>query len=64
VNKTQKKNNPQLKPFAPHRVRQVRPDLFKSETLAKSRTLFSSLSSRFTKTVAAYSITKPRSGSR
>jgi hypothetical protein len=34
VNKTQKKNNPQLKPFAPHRVRQVRPDLFKSETIA------------------------------
>ena len=34
MNKTQKKNNPQLKPFAPHRVRQVRPDLFKSETIA------------------------------
>ena len=34
MNKTQKKNNPQLKPFTPHRVRQVRPDLFKSETIA------------------------------
>jgi hypothetical protein len=34
VNKTQKKNNPRLKPLAPHRVRQVRPDLFTSETFA------------------------------
>jgi len=34
VNKAQKKNNPQLKPFAPHRVRQVRPDLFTNETFA------------------------------
>ena len=34
MNKKQKANNPKLKPLSPRRIRQVRPDFFKNETIA------------------------------
>lgn len=34
MNKKQKANNPRLKPLSPRRIRQVRPEFFKSEGIA------------------------------